>query len=137
MTGVRDLGVGVDTTAQGGVPVLPWTRGDMMMTLYLVRQERAPPCLTPCFTYCCRHTRHGGVAIALAAATIERLQSVTQAGGGVLTLRASATEPKLKYYLEVVGTDADAAAATADALEAAVDAQLVRPDEAGLRRRGS
>jgi phosphomannomutase len=64
-------------------------------------------------------------------------------GVGVLTLRASGTEPKLKWYLEVllrspgasgVSASAGPACAVADQLVAAVDEQLVRVDEAGLTR---
>lgn len=58
------------------------------------------------------------------------------ADGGSLTLRASATEPKLKYYLEIKGRDRAAAAAAADAVEAAVTADLVQPQQAGLKMRG-
>lgn len=55
---VRDLGTGKDSGTADGLPTLPWTPGDMMITFRL-------------------------------------------AGGAELTLRASGTEPKLKYYLEV------------------------------------
>ncbi|KAF8059165.1 PGM2 [Scenedesmus sp. PABB004] len=88
VTGVRDLGTGLDTTRPDREAALPWTAGDMMLTLYF--------------------------------------------DAGVLTLRASATEPKLKYYLEVRGADRAAAEALADALAAAVTAELVRPGETGL-----
>jgi phosphoglucomutase len=57
-------------------------------------------------------------------------------GGGVLTLRASATEPKLKYYLEVKGTDRAAAEALASKLEAAITDELVQPQAAGIKMRG-
>lgn len=89
VTGVRDLGTGVDTTQPDQQPTLPWTAGDLMVTFYLAQ-------------------------------------------GGTLTLRASATEPKLKYYLEVVGTDKEAAQQLAETLEAAVGEQLVQPDRYGL-----
>ena len=56
-------------------------------------------------------------------------------GGGSLTLRASATEPKLKYYLEVVGDDAEVAGKLADRLEAAVEGELVQPGKHGLKPR--
>ena len=55
--------------------------------------------------------------------------------GGFLTLRASATEPKLKYYLEVAGAKGEpaaAAAARAVAVRAAVVGEIVRPTERGL-----
>lgn len=45
--------------------------------------------------------------------------------------RLAGTEPKLKYYLEVVGSDARTAAALADRLQAAVAEELV-----GVRRHG-
>jgi phosphoglucomutase len=57
-------------------------------------------------------------------------------GDGVLTLRASATEPKLKYYLEVKGADRAAAEALASRLEAAITDELVQPQAAGIKMRG-
>lgn len=51
-------------------------------------------------------------------------------GGGVVTLRGSGTEAKLKYYLEVLGSDRAAAEALADQLEAAVTGELVQPSVA-------
>jgi len=56
----------------------------------------------------------------------------TGGSSGTLTLRASGTEPKLKYYLEVVDADAAAATTLADRLAAAVRDELVRVQEAGL-----
>jgi len=53
-------------------------------------------------------------------------------GGATLTLRASGTEPKLKYYLEVQGADATASAELAARLEKAVAEELVKVAEAGL-----
>jgi phosphomannomutase len=91
VTGVRDLGTGLDTTTPDQKPTLPWTPGDMMVTFY---------------------TEHGGT----------------------LTLRASATEPKLKYYLEVAGGDAAAAEAVAGQLEGGIEA-LVQPQVYGLKPR--
>lgn len=59
----------------------------------------------------------------------------TLEGPAVLTLRASGTEPKLKWYLEASSEgDPAAAAALADALEEAVAAELVQPDVHGLTR---
>lgn len=89
------MGVGLDTTQPDGKPSLPWSPGDLMLTLHLE-------------------------------------------GGGFLTLRASATEPKLKYYLEVAaapGEAAEAAEARARAVEAAVSRDIVRPEERGLGAR--
>lgn len=119
---VRDLGTGVDTGQPGGVAILPWQPGDLMITF-----------------------------------TLE--------GPATLTLRASGTEPKLKYYLEAsakgsssagsaagVGPDsvadglkeswgnssdaasvgAAAAAQLAARLERAVGEELVRPQVFGL-----
>jgi len=94
VTGVRDLGTGLDTTQPDGKAVLPWTQGDMMLTLFF-------------------------------------------AGGGALTLRASATEPKLKYYLEIKGSDRAAAEALASQVEAAITEDLVQPQAAGLKTRVS
>lgn len=93
VTGVRDLGTGLDTTQPDEQAVLPWTQGDMMLTLYFE-------------------------------------------GGGALTLRASATEPKLKYYLEIKGSDRAAAEALASQVEAAITTELVQPQAAGLKLRG-
>lgn len=93
VTGVRDLGTGLDTTQPSRQAVLPWTPGDMMLTLYFE-------------------------------------------GDGVLTLRASATEPKLKYYLEVKGRDRQAAEQLASRLKAAITAELVQPEQAGIKLRG-
>lgn len=52
----------------------------------------------------------------------------TLQGGAWITLRASGTEPKVKFYLE-----ADSAE-VADALEAAVAVELVQPETSGLTR---
>lgn len=57
-------------------------------------------------------------------------------GNGVLTLRASATEPKLKYYLEVQGSDRESAETLASQLEAAITEELVQPQAAGIKMRG-
>ncbi|KAL4452333.1 hypothetical protein ABPG75_007995 [Micractinium tetrahymenae] len=55
--------------------------------------------------------------------------------GAVLTLRASGTEPKLKYYLEACcEAGEEASQRLADQLEAAVAAELVQPDVHGLTR---
>lgn len=90
--GVRDMGIGLDTTTPDRKPGLPWAPGDLMLTLYLEN-------------------------------------------GGFLVLRGSGTEPKLKYYLEVgaaEGEGAGAVAARADKAEAAVAADLVRPEARGF-----
>jgi phosphomannomutase len=52
----------------------------------------------------------------------------------VVTLRASGTEPKLKFYLEAWGGGEGGAAALADQLAAAVEAELVQPQQHGLTR---
>lgn len=54
-----------------------------------------------------------------------------------LTFRASGTEPKLKYYLDVAAVDMQAATKVADAIEAAIESELVRPSEHGLTSRPS
>ena len=56
-------------------------------------------------------------------------------GGGALTLRASATEPKLKYYLEIKRSDRATAEALASQVEAAITEDLVQPQAAGLKMR--
>jgi phosphoglucomutase len=53
-------------------------------------------------------------------------------GGATVTVRASATEPKLKYYLEVVADDPAAGAQLAARCQVAVREELVRPEEHGL-----
>ena len=55
-------------------------------------------------------------------------------GPATLTLRASGTEPKLKYYREVAGGTGGGAAAAqlAEKLERAVAEELVRPEQHGL-----
>ena len=60
----------------------------------------------------------------------------TLQGPATLTLRASGTEPKLKYYLEVAGGKEGGAAAAelAGKLERAVAEELVRPEQHGLTR---
>eukprot|EP00198_Chlamydomonas_reinhardtii_P000549 XP_001689884.1 phosphoglucomutase [Chlamydomonas reinhardtii] len=55
-------------------------------------------------------------------------------GAATLTLRASGTEPKLKYYLEVKGSDAAAAAALADRLVGGLAEELVGLSRHGLKR---
>lgn len=54
------------------------------------------------------------------------------AGGATLTLRASGTEPKLKYYLEVL-SNPDIAVGMADKLASAVGEELVQAHKSGLR----
>lgn len=54
--------------------------------------------------------------------------------GAELTLRASGTEPKLKYYLEVSGGGSEAELQERAALlEAAISTELVKPEESGLK----
>eukprot|EP00891_Asterochloris_glomerata_P002840 jgi/Astpho2/2840/Aster-x1101 len=53
--------------------------------------------------------------------------------GGTLTLRASGTEPKLKYYLEVCEDEEKDSIALADKLRHAVAAELVQPMSFGMR----
>uniref|UniRef100_A0A6U2BWI2 phosphoglucomutase (alpha-D-glucose-1,6-bisphosphate-dependent) n=1 Tax=Chlamydomonas euryale TaxID=1486919 RepID=A0A6U2BWI2_9CHLO len=53
-------------------------------------------------------------------------------GAATLTLRASGTEPKLKYYLEVNGSDRAASEALADRLVDAVSNEIICWQESGL-----
>lgn len=53
--------------------------------------------------------------------------------GAWVTLRASGTEPKLKYYLEAPSLDAEVARALADSLEQAVICDLIQPAKHGLQ----
>ncbi|KAI3438192.1 hypothetical protein D9Q98_000629 [Chlorella vulgaris] len=52
----------------------------------------------------------------------------------MITVRASGTEPKLKYYLETFCRDASQSRQLADQLEAAVEQELVQPQAHGLKR---
>lgn len=62
----------------------------------------------------------------------DKFLSFALCGGAVLTLRASGTEPKLKYYLEVQGDSRAAAAELAKSIEADVVATLLQPEKYGL-----
>jgi phosphomannomutase len=53
--------------------------------------------------------------------------------GAWVTLRASGTEPKLKYYLEAASLDAEVAQSLADSLEQAVISDLIQPAMYGLQ----
>ena len=55
-------------------------------------------------------------------------------GPAIITLRASGTEPKLKYYLEAFCPDEEQSRQLAERLQAAVAAELVQPEVHGLRR---
>lgn len=62
----------------------------------------------------------------------DKFISFALSGSSSLTLRASGTEPKLKYYLEVQGEDKRAAAKLAEQIEADVVATLLQPEKYGL-----
>ncbi|XP_049848681.1 probable phosphoglucomutase-2 [Schistocerca gregaria] len=51
---------------------------------------------------------------------------------GVVTLRGSGTEPKLKYYVEVVGKDEESSEKKLKELTEAIINELLKPDEYGL-----
>jgi phosphomannomutase len=53
-------------------------------------------------------------------------------GNAVLTLRASGTEPKLKYYLEAQGDSQEAAEQVARELEADMMLSILQPSKYGL-----
>lgn len=89
VSSIWDLGVGLDTSQPDSKGTLPWTPGDLNVTL-------------------------------------------TFEAGATLTLRASGTEPKLKYYIEVRGDNAED---VADRLEEAIEKELIRPEETGLAAR--
>lgn len=57
----------------------------------------------------------------------------TLQGGAVLTLRASGTEPKLKYYLEVADADREAAKKLADKIQGAIAEELLGATLHGLK----
>lgn len=52
---------------------------------------------------------------------------------GVVTIRASGTEPKLKFYLEVREDDEADARQLADALAAAVRSDVLQPQRFGFK----
>eukprot|EP00887_Chlorella_sp_A99_P004503 scaffold34.g4503.t1 len=60
------------------------------------------------------------------------MTTFTLEGPATLTLRASGTEPKLKYYAEVSCGSREDCRRRADALESAVAEELVRPADHGL-----
>jgi phosphomannomutase len=62
----------------------------------------------------------------------DKFISFSLQGGIALTLRASGTEPKLKYYLEVQGENQAAAAELAKEVEADVVSTLLQPEKYGL-----
>jgi len=53
--------------------------------------------------------------------------------GAVITLRGSGTEPKLKYYCEMKGTDPEATQKELDAVLAAVIKEYLQPEENDLK----
>ena len=65
----------------------------------------------------------------------ENMVTYTLANGGIATLRASGTEPKIKYYCEVGGPPGQARAevdAEVEKVRDAVMSELLRPEEHGL-----
>jgi len=54
--------------------------------------------------------------------------------GAAVTVRASGTEPKLKFYLEVEATGWDEAWELASRVEAAVVEHLIKAEQNGLTR---
>lgn len=122
---VRDLGTGRDTREADGVARLPWRKGDMMLT-YGLEQVCSPylnlhiamlcSCVCLCLAssaclklyYICMSVPCAMCSCPLSEGcrplglgghqTCAALQGTAK---GTLTLRASGTEPKLKYYLEV------------------------------------
>ena len=70
-----------------------------------------------------------------AALPEENMLTLTLSNGGTATLRASGTEPKIKYYCEVGGAPGqpreEVEAAAAKVREALVT-ELLRPEEHGI-----
>lgn len=65
----------------------------------------------------------------------ENMLTLTLSNGGTATLRASGTEPKIKFYCEVGGTPGQARGevqAAAVALRETVVAELLRPGDHGI-----
>lgn len=65
----------------------------------------------------------------------ENMLTLTLSNGGTATLRASGTEPKIKYYCEVGGAPGQSreeVEAAAAAVREAVVVELLRPEEHGL-----
>jgi hypothetical protein len=163
VTWVRDLGVGLDTSQAVGVASLPWRRGDMMVT-YSLEADVAVASRLSAGAAGAEQQAGGETAVIGAVGGIEgevrpmmgpKVTTVTLACE--LTLRASGTEPKLKYYLEVLppspgssdrtgssssiegGLAEHAAAVLADAMvRELVFEQLLRVDATpGLKRPGT
>ena len=66
----------------------------------------------------------------------ENMLTLTLSNGGTATLRASGTEPKIKYYCEVGGAPGqprEQVEAEAAAVREAVVAELLRPEEHGIK----
>ena len=65
----------------------------------------------------------------------ENMVTFTLSNGGTATLRASGTEPKIKYYCEVGGAPGqprEEVQAAAAAVREVVVAELLRPEEHGI-----
>ena len=64
----------------------------------------------------------------------DKFVSFTLEGGGSLTLRASGTEPKLKYYLEVQREQETVSCSLADELAVAIIDEVLQPSKFGFLR---
>uniref|UniRef100_A0AC34QK24 Phosphoglucomutase n=1 Tax=Panagrolaimus sp. JU765 TaxID=591449 RepID=A0AC34QK24_9BILA len=71
----------------------------------------------------------------LPLSTSSEMITFTLVNGSIVTLRASGTEPKIKYYIELItepGKDADEASKALDKLEHDVIEDLLQPSKYGL-----
>ena len=118
VTGIRDLGTGVDTSQPG-------TQGGAATAETAATGQ---PGLDPEVQTWSRVLACAGGEATLYWQPGDLMITFTLEGPATLTLRASGTEPKLKYYLE---TRDDVA--LADRLQAAVERELVQPERHGLR----
>ena len=58
-----------------------------------------------------------------------------EAGGAVVTLRTSGTEPKLKYYVEVSAGSSEESSVMAQRVAEIVVAEMLQPEQNGLTKK--
>eukprot|EP00966_Prymnesium_polylepis_P033423 777102-Prymnesium_polylepis.1 len=72
----------------------------------------------------------------LPASTASQHLTFTFANGGVANLRGSGTEPKLKYYVELSGSDRDSVTAELVDMVKAIVLECLQPEKNGLKWAG-